>query len=173
MRAFIGLGGNLGDPRQSFVSAVREMQAIGLVVRVSSLYETEPRDLLDQPIFTNAALELETELTPEELLAQLKRMEATLGREPSAERFGPRIVDLDILAFDGHCVADMEIDLIVPHPRLQERRFVLEPLAELDPGLRPWRNCADLRTDVTVADLLPSVADQEVMRIGGPEWADR
>ena len=173
MRAFIGLGGNLGDPRQAFVSAVREMEGIGLVVRVSSLYETEPRDLLDQPIFTNAALELETELGPEELLAQLKRMEATLGREPSAERFGPRIVDLDILAFDGHCVADTEIDLIVPHPRLQERRFVLEPLAELDPGLRPWRNCADLRTDVTVADLLPSVADQEVMRIGGPEWADR
>ena len=173
MRAFIGLGGNLGDPRQSFVSAVREMEGIGQVIRVSSLYETEPRDLLDQPIFTNAALELVTDLQPADLLVQLKRMEATMGREPFAERFGPRIVDLDILAFDGHCVADMEIDLIVPHPRLQERRFVLEPLAELDPGLRPWRNCADLRTDVTVADLLPSVADQEVMRIGGPEWADR
>ncbi|HEX3220807.1 MAG TPA: 2-amino-4-hydroxy-6-hydroxymethyldihydropteridine diphosphokinase [Candidatus Limnocylindria bacterium] len=173
MRAFIGLGGNLGDPRQSFVSAVREMEGIGQVIRVSSLYETEPRDLLDQPIFTNAALELVTDLEPADLLIQLKRMEATMGREPSAQRFGPRIVDLDILAFDGHCVADMEIDLIVPHPRLQERRFVLEPLAELDPGLRPWRNCADLRTDVTVADLLPSVADQEVMRIGGPEWADR
>jgi 2-amino-4-hydroxy-6-hydroxymethyldihydropteridine diphosphokinase len=173
VRAFIGLGGNLGDPRQAFVSAVRELQTIGQVVRVSSLYETEPRDLLDQPIFTNAALELETDLEPAELLYQLKRLEATLGREPSVERFGPRIVDLDILAFDGRCVADMEIDLIVPHPRLQERRFVLEPLAELDPGLRPWRNCADLRTDVTVADLLPSVADQEVMRVGGPDWADR
>ena len=173
MRAFIGLGGNLGDPRQAFVSAVRELQTVGQVVRVSSLYETEPRDLLDQPIFTNAALELETDLEPADLLYQLKRLEATLGREPSAERFGPRIVDLDILAFDGRCVADMEIDLIVPHPRLQERRFVLEPLAELDPGLRPWRNCADLRTDVTVADLLPSVADQEVMRVGGPDWADR
>ena len=173
MRAFIGLGGNLGDPRQAFVSAVRELGAIGAVVRVSSLYETEPRDLLDQPIFTNAALELETDLEPADLLFHLKRLEATLGREPSAERFGPRIVDLDILAFDGHCVTDMEIDLIVPHARLQERRFVLEPLAELDPGLRPWRNCADLRTDVTVADLLPSVADQEVMRIGGPDWADR
>jgi 2-amino-4-hydroxy-6-hydroxymethyldihydropteridine diphosphokinase len=173
VRAFIGLGGNLGDPRQAFVSAVREMEGIGQVVRVSSLYETEPRDLLDQPIFTNAALELETDLEPPELLAQLKRMEATLGREPSAERFGPRIVDQDILAFDGRCVADMEIDLIVPHPRLQERRFVLEPLAELDPGLRPWRNCSDLRVDVAVADLLPSVADQEVMRIGGPDWADR
>jgi 2-amino-4-hydroxy-6-hydroxymethyldihydropteridine diphosphokinase len=82
-------------------------------------------------------------------------------------------VDLDILSFDGLCVADTDLDLIVPHPRLQERRFVLEPMAELEPGLRPWRNCADLRTDVTVADLLPSVADQEVRRIAGPEWADR
>lgn len=173
MRAFIGLGGNLGDPRQAFGSAVRELEAIGTVVRVSSLYETEPRDLLDQPIFTNAALELETDLEPADLLYHLKRLEATLGRERSAERFGPRVVDLDILAFDGHCVADTDLDLIVPHARLQERRFALEPLAELDPGLRPWRNCADLRTDVTVADLLPSVADQEVMRIGGPDWADR
>ncbi len=132
-----------------------------------------PRDLLDQPIFTNAALELETDLLPGDLLSHLKRLEIALGREPSAERFSARTVDLDILAFDGLCVADMDLDLIVPHPRLQERRFVLEPLAELDPGLRPWRNCADLRTDVTVADLLPSVADQEVMRIGGPDWADR
>jgi 2-amino-4-hydroxy-6-hydroxymethyldihydropteridine diphosphokinase len=173
VRAFIGLGGNMGDPRHAFVSAVRELGDIGQVVRVSSLYETEPRDLLDQPIFTNAALELETDLDPGELLSYLKRMEAAMGRDATAERYSPRIVDLDILAFDGYCVADMELDLIVPHPRLQERRFVLEPLAELDPGLRPWRNCADLRTDVTVADLLPSVADQEVMRIGGPEWADR
>jgi 2-amino-4-hydroxy-6-hydroxymethyldihydropteridine diphosphokinase len=173
VRAFIGLGGNLGDPRQAFVSAVRELEGIGVVVRVSSLYETAPRDLLDQPVFTNAALELEMDLRPGDLLSHLKRLETALGREPSAERFGSRTVDLDILAFDGLCVADMDLDLIVPHPRLQERRFALEPLAELDPGLRPWRNCADLRTDVTVADLLPSVADQEVMRIGGPDWADR
>jgi 2-amino-4-hydroxy-6-hydroxymethyldihydropteridine diphosphokinase len=173
VRAFIGLGGNLGEPRQAFVSAVREMEGIGVVVRVSSLYETEPRDLLDQPIYTNAAMELETDLEPGELLHHLKRLEVALGREPNAERFSARTVDLDILAFDGRCVTDLEIDLIVPHPRLQERRFVLEPLAELDPGLRPWRNCSDLRTDVTVADLLPSVADQNVMRIGGPDWADR
>lgn len=173
VRAFIGLGGNLGEPRQAFVSAVREIEGIGVVVRVSSLYETEPRDLLDQPIYTNAAMELETDLQPGELLNHLKRLEVALGREPNAERFSARTVDLDILAFDGRCVTDLEIDLIVPHPRLQERRFVLEPLAELDPGLRPWRNCSDLRTDVTVADLLPSVADQNVMRIGGPEWADR
>lgn len=173
MRAFIGLGGNVGDPRGAFVGAVRELGGIGQVVRVSSLYESQPRDFVDQPIFTNAVVELDVPLEPPELLFNLKRAEVALGRDPQGIRYGPRVVDLDVLSFDGRCVTDTELDLIVPHPRLQERRFALEPLAELDPGLRPWRNCADLRTDVTVADLLPSVADQEVRRIAGPEWADR
>ena len=65
-----------------------------------------------------------------------------------------------------------EPGLIVPHPRLPQRRFVLEPLAELDPDLKPWRNCSDLRHEVTVGDLLPSVAEQKVRRVGGAEWAD-
>lgn len=173
MRAFIGLGGNVGDPQQSFVGAVRELAAIGHVARVSSLYQTAPRDFVDQPTFTNAVVELETELAPADLLFHLKRVEVALGRDPQGLRYGPRVVDLDILAFDGRCVTDTDLDLIVPHPRLQERRFALEPLAELDPALRPWRGCADLRTDVTVADLLPSVADQEVRRVAGPGWADR
>lgn len=173
MRAFIGLGGNVGEPRQAFIGAVRELDSIGQVIRASSLYETKPRDFADQPTFTNAVLELVTELEPPELLFHCKRVEVLLGRDPDGIRYGPRVVDLDILAFDGRCVADTDLDLIVPHPRLQERRFALEPLAELEPGLRPWRNCADLRTDVTVADLLPSVADQDVRRITGPEWADR
>jgi 2-amino-4-hydroxy-6-hydroxymethyldihydropteridine diphosphokinase len=173
VRAFIGLGGNLGDPRQAFIGAVRELDTIGQVVRVSSLYETTPRDFADQPTFTNTVVELITELEPPELLFHLKRVEVVLGRDPQGVRYGPRVVDLDILAFDGRCVTDTELDLIVPHPRLQERRFALEPLAELEPGLRPWRNCADLRTDVTVADLLPSVADQDVRRITGTDWADR
>lgn len=173
MRVFIGLGGNLGDPPATFASALAELRAIGQVVRVSSLYETAPRDVLDQPDFTNATLELETELEPAQLLFALKRLEISLGRDPQAPRAGPRVLDLDILSFDGRCVEDLELDLIVPHPRLVERRFVLEPLAELDPGLRPWRGCADLRTDVTVADLLPSVADQTVRRISEPDWVDR
>jgi len=173
VRAFIGLGGNIGEPRQAFIGAVRELAGIGQVVRASSLYETKPRDFADQPTFTNAVIELVTELEPGELLFHLKRIEVLLGRDPQGERYGPRVVDLDILAFDGRCVTDTDLDLIVPHPRLQERRFVLEPLAELEPSFRPWRNCADLRTDVTVADLLPSVADQDVRRIGGPDWADR
>ena len=172
MRVFIGLGGNLGDPRATFASAARELRVIGQLVKASSLYASAPRDLTDQPQFTNAAVELETDLTPQLLLAELKRLERVAGRSPGGVRFGPRVLDLDILSLDGRCVEDPELDLIVPHPRLHERRFALEPLAELEPSLRPWRNCADVRRDVTVADLLPSVADQDAVRIGGPEWAD-
>ena len=173
MRAFIGLGGNQPGTRAAFGGAVVELGGIGQVMRASSLYRSAPRDLAGQADFTNAAVELETDLEPADLLFALKRLELTLGRDPQGMRFGPRLIDLDILALDGRCVADSELDLVVPHPRLVERRFALEPLAELDPGLRPWRGCDDLRVDVTVADLLPSVGDQEVHRIGGPEWADR
>jgi 2-amino-4-hydroxy-6-hydroxymethyldihydropteridine diphosphokinase len=172
MRAFIGLGGNLSGSEAALRSAAAELRTIGVVVRASSLYRSSPRDLLDQPDFTNAAVELETDLQPVDLLVALKRMELTLGRDPQGTRFGPRLIDLDILAFDGRCVADAEVDLVVPHPRLVERRFALEPLAELDPALRPWRGCDDLRLEVTVAELLPFVADQEVTRVAGPEWAD-
>jgi 2-amino-4-hydroxy-6-hydroxymethyldihydropteridine diphosphokinase len=172
VRAFIGIGGNLGEPVRVFRTAVAELRGIGLVARVSSLYDSAPRDSLDQPNFLNAALELETDLSPTELLNELKRLELALGRDPQGPRWGPRAIDLDILSFDGRCVTDPEHDLIVPHPRFHERRFALEPVAELDPGLLPWRNCSDLRVEVTVADLLATVADQEVLRVGGPDWAD-
>jgi 2-amino-4-hydroxy-6-hydroxymethyldihydropteridine diphosphokinase len=172
VRAFIGLGGNLGEPAVAFRAAVAELRGIGQVVKVSSLYDSAPRDDVDQPHFLNAALELETDLAPVDLLAELKRLEVALGRDPEGRRWGPRTIDLDILAFDGRCVTDTEHDLIVPHPRFHERRFVLEPVAELDPALLPWRNCSDLRVDVSVADLLPTVANQEVLRVGGPDWAD-
>ena len=174
MRVFIGLGGNMGNPALAFGSAASELRGTGQVVRVSSLYSAAPRDAFDQPRFLNAALELETDMEPAPLLVELKRVELALGRDPNARRWGPRVIDLDILAFDGRCVTDPQHDLIVPHPRLQERRFALEPLAELDPQLRPWRGqgCSDLRIDVTVADLLATVANQDCQRIGGPEWAD-
>jgi 2-amino-4-hydroxy-6-hydroxymethyldihydropteridine diphosphokinase len=172
VRAFIGLGGNLGEPAVAFRAAVAELRGMGQVVRVSSLYDSAPRDAFDQPHFLNAALELETDFEPVDLLNELKRLELALGRDPHGRRWGPRTIDLDILSFDGRCVTDTEHDLIVPHPRFHERRFALEPVAELDPGLRPWRGCADLRVDVSVADLLATVANQEVMRVGGPDWAD-
>lgn len=175
MRTFIGLGANIGEPAAAFRAAVGELRAIGQVVSVSSLYDSAPQNqtgFSGQPHFLNAALELETDLEPVGLLRELKRLEQALGRDPNARRWGPRSIDLDILAIDGQCVTDTENDLIVPHPRLQERRFALEPMAELDPGFRPWRNCSDLRVDLTVADLLATVASQEVARIGGPDWAD-
>ncbi len=172
MRSFIGLGGNVGDTAAAFHSAAAELRRLGQVVKASSLYATAPRDVVSQPEFTNAAIELETELGARELLLELKRLELTLGRDPAGARFGPRVIDLDILSLDGECVEDLELDLIVPHPRLVERRFALEPLAELQPSLQPWRGCADVRQDVTVADLLATVADQDVRRFAGPEWAD-
>ena len=173
MRVFIGLGGNLAGTGAAMAAAVSELGAIGQVVRASSLYIGAARDLLHQPDFTNAALELETNLEPAALLLTLKRLELTLGRDPQGTRFGPRLIDLDILAVEGRCVADEELDLLIPHPRLGERRFALEPMAELDPALRPWAACfADARAGRTVAELLAGVADQELRRIGGPEWAD-
>ena len=172
MRAFIGLGGNIGEPAVAFRAAVAELRGLGLVAGVSSLYDSAPRDSFDQPRFLNAALELQTDLEPIDLLNELKRLELALGRDPQGRRWGPRVIDLDILAIDGECVTDTEHDLIVPHPRIHERRFALEPIAELDPTLKPWRNCSDLRVDVSVADLLATVANQEVLRLGGPEWAD-
>jgi 2-amino-4-hydroxy-6-hydroxymethyldihydropteridine diphosphokinase len=172
VRAFIGLGGNLGEPAVAFRAAVAELRGIGQVVRVSSLYDSAPRNAIGQPRFLNAALELLTDLEPADLLRELKRLELVLGRDPEGRRWGPRLIDLDILAFDGRCVTDPELDLIVPHPRFHERRFALEPVAELDPGLLPWRNCSDLRVEVSVADLLATVANQEVLRVGGPDWSD-
>lgn len=173
MRAFIGLGGNLSGTEAALRAAVRELRAVGEVIGASGLYQSSPRDHLDQPYFTNAVIELETDLEPPDVLFALKRLEMALGRDPQGMRFGPRLIDLDILVVDGRCVDDEELDLVIPHPRLAERRFALEPLAELDPGLRPWRGCADPRADLTVSDLLPGVPDQEVRVISGPDWADR
>src|SRR5207237_9214089 len=103
--------------------AVAELRAIGSVAKPSSPYVSAPRALLDQPDFSNAALELQTDLTPEDLLVELKRLELALGRDPQGLRFGPRLLDLDILAIDGKCVTEPDIDLIVPIHRIQQIRF--------------------------------------------------
>lgn len=137
--AYIGLGANLGDRERTLRRALDLLAArAGVAVdAVSTFRETEPVGYLDQPRFLNGAARLETELTPRELLAALLDVERQLGRDRSgprsAVRWGPRTVDLDLLLYD-----DLELDedgLTVPHPRLHERGFVLEPLAELAPGL--------------------------------------
>ena len=127
-------------------------EAVG-ALRMSSFYETEPQgEVLDQPDFLNAVVEIETELGPEELLAECKRVESELGRESGGVRHGPRPIDVDILL-----LGDLEYEserLRIPHRDLESRRFVLEPLRELAPE----------RVD---ADRLAAVADQRVTRVRG------
>ena len=134
-RAFVGLGANLGDREATLRRAVELLGADPEldVVALSTLRETDPVGYLDQPRFLNGAVELETALGARELLARLLGVERALGRERTGPRFGPRTVDLDLLLFGAEQID--ELGLRVPHPRLHERRFALEPLAELDPTL--------------------------------------
>ena len=128
--AYVGLGSNLGD-RQALIRRAAEL--IG-ARRLSSLLETEPWGYADQPKFLNAAAEVETPLTPRQLLVHLLDVERRLGRERIGPRWGPRRIDLDLLLFGDESIE--EPDLVVPHPRLTEREFALRPLAELVPALK-------------------------------------
>jgi len=134
--AFVGIGSNLGEPERQIAAALDQLAAEDGIelVAVSTLRETEPVGFLDQPNFLNGAAQLETELPPRELLKRLLAIESRLGRvRGEGPRLGPRTIDLDLLLYGVE-----EIDepgLTVPHPRLPERRFALEPLAELAPGL--------------------------------------
>jgi 2-amino-4-hydroxy-6-hydroxymethyldihydropteridine diphosphokinase len=147
VRAFVGIGANLGDREATIRRAVELLDEIdGIeVVAMSTLRETEPWGPVEQPAFVNGAFAVETTLEPPELLAALLDVERLLGRVRAGERWGPRTIDLDLLLY-GERVVD-EPGLTVPHPRLHERRFALEPLAELAPdAVVPGRG--------TVAELL-------------------
>jgi 2-amino-4-hydroxy-6-hydroxymethyldihydropteridine diphosphokinase len=142
VRAYVGLGANLGDREGTIGRAVGLLDATAgiRVRRVSTLRETEPWGPIEQPPFLNGVAALETDLEPRELLDVLLDIEQRLGRV-RGERYGPRTIDLDLLLY-GEVVVD-EPGLAVPHPRLHERRFALEPLAELAPdALVPGRGTA-------------------------------
>ena len=134
-RAYIGLGANLGPREATLLRAVDLLAAEpGIeVLELSSFRETDPVGVTDQPRFVNGAVAVETALSPRELLDALLRVERELGRTRDGERWGPRTLDLDLLVFADEVVD--EEGLRVPHPRLHERRFALEPLAELEPDL--------------------------------------
>ncbi|TML35755.1 MAG: 2-amino-4-hydroxy-6-hydroxymethyldihydropteridine diphosphokinase [Actinobacteria bacterium] len=134
--AFVGIGSNLGEPERQIAAALEELAAEDGIelVAASTLRETEPVGYLDQPSFLNGAAQLETALPPRELLERLLEIESRLGRvRGEGPRFGPRTIDLDLLLYGDETID--EPGLTVPHPRLAERRFALEPLAELAPGL--------------------------------------
>ena len=126
VRAYIGLGSNLGDRKATLEAALRQLAPR----RVSEILETEPWGLAGQPRFLNAVAEIDTALPPAELLDRLLALEQDHGRV-RRERWGPRTLDLDLLLYGGHVIRTEA--LAVPHPRLAERRFVLEGLAELCP----------------------------------------
>ncbi len=129
MRAFLGLGSNLGDRRAILREAA---SAIGELVAVSPVYETEPVGGPDQGAFYNIVVELDTERTPHELLALCGELERSAGRERIV-RWGPRTLDVDVLWVEGIVVND--VDLTVPHPRMVERNFVMQPLLDVAPDL--------------------------------------
>jgi 2-amino-4-hydroxy-6-hydroxymethyldihydropteridine diphosphokinase len=134
-RAYVGLGANRGDRRGTIERAL-ELLGDGpsvAVVGVSRLRETDPVGYVDQPRFLNGAAALDTDLEPRGLLDRLLAVERELGRTREGPRFGPRTIDLDLLLYGDRTVD--EPGLRVPHPRLRERRFVLEPLCDLDPDL--------------------------------------
>jgi 2-amino-4-hydroxy-6-hydroxymethyldihydropteridine diphosphokinase len=136
VRAYVGIGSNLGEREHVIAAALDLLRAEdGIeVLAVSSLRETDPVGYLDQPRFLNGAVAVETLLTARDLLGRLLEIERRLGRvRGEGPRFGPRAIDLDLLVYGGERI--QEPGLAVPHPRLAERRFALEPLAELDPAL--------------------------------------
>jgi len=154
---YIALGSNLGDRVENLLLARERIASPHVrLTRASSIYETAPRDIVDQPWFLNQVVIAETTLFPRQLLARLLRIEHEMGRQRTLAK-GPRVIDLDILLFGEAVIHTAGLE--VPHPRMAERRFVLEPLAELAPTLRPPRS------NHTVQEMLSKVMDQPVRRI--------
>jgi 2-amino-4-hydroxy-6-hydroxymethyldihydropteridine diphosphokinase len=157
---YLSLGSNLGDREAELRTALAKLQSHDLQIeRVSSLYETEPVEVRDQPQFLNLVVEARTSLYPMRLLLRIANVEREMGRKRSTPK-GPRNIDIDILLF-GRFIVDTP-QLQIPHPRMVERRFVLEPLAELSPDLR------HPVTRRTMREILAKAPDQRVRRLPAP-----
>lgn len=131
---YLSLGSNLGDREANLREAIRKLEEFGNVIAVSSFYETEPVEAAPQPWFLNCAIKFETEKMPRQLISAILGVEQQMGRQRKSQRKAPRIIDIDILLF-GSSVVELP-SLTIPHARMHERRFVLEPLAEIAPEAR-------------------------------------
>ncbi|MBI9074850.1 MAG: 2-amino-4-hydroxy-6-hydroxymethyldihydropteridine diphosphokinase [Desulfatibacillum sp.] len=134
--AYIGFGSNMGDLKKNCQWAMDRLNQSGLcaVEQISRLYDTEPVDFEAQDRFLNGAARIKTSLEPRDLLALLKSLEKEAGRTNSGPRFGPRVLDMDILFYNELVMEDGDLD--IPHPRLHKRRFVLAPLCDIAPELQ-------------------------------------
>lgn len=167
-RVYLALGSNLGDREVHLRAAVRGLREGGVAVdAVSSLYETPPWGVTDQPAFLNAAVGGLSTLASATLLDLAKRLEAEAGRNFAAARWSARPLDVDIALIEGERVD--EPDLTVPHALLTERSFVLVPLAEVAGGVR--HPVAGMRIE-TLRDLRPTSERRQVRQVAGPEWAE-
>ena len=131
--AYLSLGSNLGDRRANLRNAIGKFLNLGNLVAVSSFYETEPVEFTEQPWFLNCAVALQTELKAEDFLKEIMNIEREMGRQRTIPK-GPRTIDIDILLFGKAVMRTPQ--LTIPHPAMHERRFVLEPLAEIAPDIR-------------------------------------
>jgi 2-amino-4-hydroxy-6-hydroxymethyldihydropteridine diphosphokinase len=157
-RAFIGLGGNLGDARQTLEAAIARLADhpdLALTGR-SAFYRTAPWGVLSQPDFVNAAVSVDTALAPHALLDLLLATERAFGRVRDGERWGPRTLDLDLLLHGAAAIHDERLE--IPHPRMAQRAFVLLPLADIDPSL-------DIPGQGRVADLLETLDTHGCVRL--------
>lgn len=162
--AYLGLGGNVGNPRASIDAALAHLDADSQisVLRVSSLYRTAPIGLTEQPDFLNAVAQIETRLAPEDLLTATLNIENLLGRVRT-EKWAPRVIDIDVLLYSNRVLSTPRIT--TPHPRMHERAFVLVPLAELAPDLR-MPGASESMTMAELAEIL--AAQTRIEKIDGP-----
>ena len=158
---YLSLGANVGDRSAQLREATDRLSKLGRVLAVSSLYETEPVEFTEQPWFLNCAIAIETSKTPQQLMASILRIEEEMGRR-RVQKKGPRSIDIDILLF-GDMIVESE-ELTIPHPAMHQRRFVLEPLAEIAPqALHPTFK----KTIRELLDALPT--GQTIRTLGKPE----
>lgn len=163
LTAYVALGANIGNREENLVAAVRLLCESGCdVAGVSSLYATKPVGVTDQPDFLNAVVAVKTDLNPHDLLATCRRIEHELGRQRTI-RWGPRVIDIDILLYEGAAVDEKE--LIIPHPRMLERAFVLVPLAEVAPDV-------DVGGGLTACEALTRIDLSGVERVCEASWSD-
>lgn len=164
-RVYLSLGSNIGERAQNLERALRELEQEQIqVVKRSSIYETEPQDVAQQPWFLNMVVECEMRLFPLQLLSAIQRIEGGLGRVRGAVRRGPRTIDIDILLFANVCMETPK--LTIPHPRMFERRFVLEPLVEIAPELR------HPRTKELLSRHLTRLSGQKARRVASTDGSD-